>query len=615
MCGIAGIVSPKLSLDNKEVINKMTDSMAHRGPDGSDYYYSRECMMGHRRLSIIDIEAGKQPMANEDESVLIVYNGEIYNFKEIKGSLEKKHIFKTRCDTEVLVHAYEEYGPELLSILNGMFSFAVWDKNKKLLFIARDRLGIKPLYYTVQNDLLIFGSEIKAILNYPGIKRIPNFEAISSYMTFRTVLGEETFFKGIYSLPPGFYLIYKDGKLTKNQYWKLKFNNTNKDLGENYYLENVEALLKKAVKRRMMSDVPLGAYLSGGLDSSLLVGIMSELNNSPVKTFSVGFEEDGYSELEYAEIVSKRFNTDHKNITFKVEDYFTSLENLIKHKDTPLSIPHEVALSALSFEMKKEITVVLSGEGADELFGGYGRVLRSPMDLKEINFCNRLPKIFQELYLKLHNQGNKLRNSLNVKSDLDYFLEVYNWIPLREKWGLFSDDINNSIEFDKNLLSNFKEIFRETNHLDSYGRFLYFFEKKHLLNLLERLDMMSMIAGIEARVPFVDHELVEFAINIPFKYKMKWKSIFHKIRAGFYLSEKASEWLDINKYLLRRLGKKSLPEGIAGRKKLGFPVPLDIWMKGRMKDIAKEILLDHKTLNRKKLNSEANRIKDITNLI
>lgn len=600
MCGITGIVSKdRISVD-KGVIHEMTDSLIHRGPDDCGYYFSEECMMGHRRLSIIDLKFGHQPMTNEDKSVWIVFNGEIYNFQEIRPILESKnHTFKTNCDTEVLIHAYEEYGTELFRFLNGMFSFAVWDSNKKILLIARDRLGIKPLFYTLFDNSLIFASEVKAILNYPGIERIPNYEALSSYLTFRTVIDEECFFKNIFQLSPGSFLTYNNGHIRKDQYWKLPFNNNDQDLGENYYLENVEELLKRAIKRRMISDVPLGAYLSGGLDSSLLVAMMSEMSSSPVKTFSIGFQEEDYNEFKYAQIVSQKFNTEHQQIVYKIDDYFAFLQKLVAHRGSPLSIPHEVALATLSMEMKKDITVVLSGEGADELFGGYGRVLRSPMDLKEIDFCNRLSRPLQELYIKIHRQGDKLRKNLNIKSEMDYFFEVYNWMSFNEKKDLFTNEINREIKWDQNLISHFKELFDETKHIDNYNKFLYIFEKKHLVALLERLDMMSMVASIEARVPFVDHELVEFVTQIPVKYKMKWKSGFHKLVGGFYFSEKASEWLDVNKYLLRKLGEKKLPNEIAYRKKLGFPVPLDSWMNGKMKNFARDILLDKKTLDRK----------------
>ena len=388
MCGIAGIVSSKKNNIDKKLVYRMTNSISHRGPDGHGYHFENKIGFGHRRLSIIDIEGGFQPMSDNDKNIWITYNGEIYNYKILRKKLiSLGHSFQTSCDTEVLIYAYKQWGENALSYLDGMFAFALWDNRKNKLLLARDRRGVKPLYWTMQNDEILFASEIKAILKLPTFQKKVNFNAISSYLTFRQAIYDLTFFKGIEKLLPGNYLIFQSGKIKISKYYNLPINDYYEDLGEEYYLSNIEEMLENSVKNRMISDVPLGAYLSGGLDSSLLTAIMAKNSKSRVKTFSIGYDDDNYNEGKYAEIVSKYCNTDHNQIKISQTDYLDNWIKLINQKDAPLSIPHEIPLFKMSMELKKYITVVLSGEGADELFGGYGRVQRSPMDWKKIKFA------------------------------------------------------------------------------------------------------------------------------------------------------------------------------------------------------------------------------------
>ena len=599
MCGIAGIASHNNKIINKELLYKMTDLIQHRGPDGHGYFIESGVGFGHRRLSIIDIKLGHQPMSDKDKTIWVTYNGEIYNFQNLKKILIKKgHNFETSCDTEVIIHAYKQWGEKSFSYFNGMFAFALWDQNKSKLLLVRDRRGVKPLYWAKIGNDILFGSEVKSILASPKFKRDANIDALSSYLTFRQSIDYLTFFKGVEKLAPGHYLVYQNDEIKIKKYYELPIKSLTEDLGESYYIDEVERRLEHSVNKRMMSDVPIGAYLSGGLDSSILVAMMAK-NTDNVKTFSIGYDSEEYNEEKFAKIVSAHCGTEHRQIKIGKEDYIENWIKLIKHKSAPLSIPHEVPLYKMSVELKKHITVVLSGEGADELFGGYGRVQKSPMDWKKIKFIKNILGSNLTSFLVNNSRSGSVVKNLKYNSHLEHFLSVYNWMPVEQKLDLFSDDVNDQIMNDEKTLSIISDIFTLTKNISSYDRVLHFFEKIHLDCLLERLDMMSMAASVEARVPFVDdHELVEFVTQIPFKYKMLWKSKLHKLKAIYNSSSNASEVLDINKYILRKVGSKMLPNSIAYRKKLGFPTPLDDWFKTGLIDYAREILLDQVAINR-----------------
>lgn len=601
MCGIAGIVSANINENiNLELIEKMTNSLVHRGPDGYGIFHDRGVSFGHRRLSIIDIDGGHQPMSSEDQNVTVTYNGEIYNFQKIRKELQGLGCqFKTRSDTEVILHCYQKWGIESVKRFNGMFAFALWDSYKRRLYLVRDRMGVKPLYWTKINNKLVFASELKAILLNPEFNREVNLNALSSYLTFRQAVGEMTFFNGVKKLMPGHYMIYENGNISIKKYYELPIRENNEDLGEDYYMEGVEDLLNNSIKNRMISDVPLGAFLSGGLDSSILVALMSQMSKHKIKTFSIGYQDNDYNEAEFAHLVSKYCNTNHTEILITHNDYLDQWQELIEHRDTPLSIPHEVPLYQMSKILKKDITVVLSGEGADELFGGYGRVQRSPMDWKKIAFFRKLLSPLISDKISKYSQNNSLASLLSIDSHIKHFFHIYNWVPFHEKLDLFTKEVNHILLEDKITIDTFSKTFKKTEHIDPYDQILHVFQKIHLSCLLERLDMMTMATSVEARVPFVDdHELLEFVIHMPFHYKIKWNSKLSKIRALFYSSFKVSEWLDTNKYLLRMLGAKVLPSKIAFRKKLGFPTPLDNWFETGMINLAKDILLDNMTQRR-----------------
>jgi asparagine synthase (glutamine-hydrolysing) len=609
MCGIVGIVSKKPLTEDPRVFRRMLGKLAHRGPDDEGSYWSDNAWLGLRRLSIIDLAGGHQPMHDPSGKVWIAYNGEVYNFKELRAKLESRgHQFRTHSDTEVVLAMYCEYGVSCLEHFVGMFAFAIWDSRVRHLFLARDRLGVKPLYYTLLQEKLLFASEIKSILSHPQFDRRPNFKALSSYLTFRTVVGEQTVFENLLPLMPGHYALFQDGELKIFQYWDVPVFEEKEDKGETFYLERVTDLFTNAVRRRLISDVPLGAYLSGGLDSSLMVAVMSKLTTDPVRTFSVGFREEGYNEFTHARLVSQQLGTHHLEIEVPMEDYFDLLPKMIQHRSTPLSIPHEIALYLLSKELKEHVTVALSGEGADELFGGYGRVMRSPLDYQKVRVSRKLPRPLQPLF-GLSFEATDYSNRLRCRDEVDHFFHVYNWVPFEDKWAIFTDDVNEAIERDEKLIECLRSYFARAGRANLYDKLFYIFEKIHLVNLLDRLDMMSMAASVEARVPFVDHQLVEFVSSIPVQYKLRWKSPFHQIAGFFVAAERASEWLDVSKYLLRRLAQPYLPKVITERKKLGFPVPLDAWFRRKMGSYAREILLDERTRARGVF--RANRIEQL----
>ena len=398
---------------------------------------------------------------------------------------------------------------------------------------------------------------------------------------------------------PGHTMAFDSYGVSISKYWEIPFFDKKEDLGEQYYLDKTEELLEKAVERRLVSDVPLGALLSGGLDSSLIVAYMTKYSPDRIKTYSIGFDEEGYDESNYAKIVAEHCGVEHLSIKLKQSDYIDQLTKTIRHKDAPLSIPHEVALLNVCKELKKHTTVVISGEGADELFGGYGRVQRSPMDFKKITFVkNNFPISLHKPLLKIMGAGGNIDSWLSVNNHMEHFFSVYNWIPFQEKWNIFSDTTMDIINNDKSSLEFWEHDFEKVSGGNEYDKILYMFEKNHLNCLLDRLDSMSMAASVEARVPFVDHELVEFASTIPIKYKLKWKSPIHQVKSIFTNSFDASENLDHSKYILRKLGSKTLPKVIVSRRKKGFPVPLDSWIKNGMITHAKEILLDDRTKNR-----------------
>ncbi len=563
MCGICGIAGAH----EPELLSDMCQVMAHRGPDDAGFYQGQGIGLGHRRLSIIDLATGHQPIHNEDKSIWVILNGEIYNYQQLYQQLQAKgHRFYTKSDTEAIVHLYEEYGRECVSRLRGMFAFAIWNENEKTLFLARDRLGIKPLYYIHSHGKLLFASEIKSLLKWPGVTLKENAQALDLYLSFRFTPGPDTMFYGIKKLSPGHVLSYKSDDLRIEKYWDISFIPAKDNLAS--LTESFTEKLKESINLRLISEVPLGAYLSGGLDSSFIVGLMSQLSNKPVETFSVGFSEEAYNELGYAKIVAEYFKTSHHTL-YAQSDSSGLLDKITWHLDEPLADAAVIPTYMMAQLTKQHVTVVLSGEGADELLAGYAKYKALKL-IYGINFF--LPAMgLGGLAGCFSNKIELYRLFSSLGSGKDRAKTYMNLV------SVFSDS-----EKDKLYTDKFKKIIRQYDppekliqpYFESGGDTLsqlLLLDIKTWLpdDLLLKNDKMTMAHAVEARVPFLDHELVEFMAAIPSKYKLR---------------------LFQNKYILRKAMSGLVPDAICRRKKTGFSVPLGDWCKGELKDKVAEVL-------------------------
>ena len=534
----------------------MNTSINHRGPNAAGFYRNNNLVLGHVRLSIIDVrDLANQPMSSNSKNWNIVFNGEIYNFQEIKEEL--KYDFSSNSDTEVIIAAVEEKGIDwFLSKANGMFAIALFNIEEQKLYLIRDRMGIKPLYFYNDGKNLIFSSEIKAILSSGLVDAQFNEEAVDEYLANRYVRAPYTFFKNIFQLIPGSYLSIDKGlSIVENKYWDLPEEfNMSTEYNEEEILNELDLELNKAIKYRLIADVPLGTYLSGGVDSSLITAITALNKNKKINTYTIGFKE--VNEFEYSKIIAERYKTDHHEILMHKEDYMSNWERLINFKDAPLGVPNEIPLAVMSSKLKEKITVVLSGEGADELMGGYGRIFRAPFDYE---------------------------NEDTNKSFYDYFISKYDYVPREMRDQLINTPKNYRDEFDAEI----KASFNKNSNEESVFKF---FHKYHVKGLLQRVDMTTMQTSVEARVPFLDHNLIEFSYrNIPYDLKLRWIHDKAKSQAKLISSNQYSENLDTPKYLLRKLSYKYLPKEIVERKKIGFPVPLTEWF-DNLESLAKELL-------------------------
>jgi len=556
MCGIVGLMyHDAQKACEKNAIVKMRDVMTYRGPDDAGLYLDGNLGLGHRRLSIIGLTTGHQPLSNEDDTLWIVFNGEIYNYRELKeGLIKKGHVFRTESDTEVILHLYEEEKEKCVNSLNGMFAFAIWNTRNRSLFIARDRMGIKPLYYANNKDVFAFSSEIKSLLECDQIPKSCNDESVLEYFLFKNVAGENTLYKGVNALLPGHTMtIDADGKLSINQYWEPYQQEVLQNIGYDEAMEEMERLLVDSVRIRMISEVPLGTFCSGGVDSSLVTAIAAQQVDHPVNTFSVGFYESGYDETHFARIVSDKYHTHHHEVKLSEKEYMDLLPKMIWHNDEPLNFSNSVHIYAISKLAKQHVTVVLTGEGADELFMGYPRY-QIPKLLSHIrrygaigrfliNLATGITKDhrFQKLekFAKSNHYDTLIFNSTGA--DPDEFEKMY--LGSNKGYGTYRMDRLKQAEYTKNLLDNVSLLDQHT----------------YLVSILYRQDKMSMAASVEARVPFLDYRLVEFANKLPEKYKLRGLS---------------------TKKMVKDLSKKYLPHSIINRKKSGFGVPVVEWMRG-----------------------------------
>lgn len=563
MCGICGVYSFESEPIDKMLVKAMCDVIFYRGPDDEGYFIEKNLGLGMRRLSIIDLNTGKQPIHNEDESVWIVFNGEIYNFPGLKEELEKKgHRFYTNSDTEVIVHAYEEYGMECLNKLNGMFVFALWDSNFKRLFIARDRFGVKPLHYYIDKSKFIFGSEIKSILMDISIKREVNSEALQQYLALEYVPAPSTMFKGINKLPPGHYLILENGQIKIEKYWDLNFHP--KKNTEQFYSAEIRQLLKDSVKKRLISDVPFGAFLSGGIDSSAIVCFMSEIMKQPVKTFSIGFDEDSYNETKYAKIVSNKFNTEHHEQIVDSEAIRPLFNEMIPLLDEPLGDPSIFPTYLVSKFARKHVTMVLSGDGSDELLAGYDWYAANKLSKYYTLFPgnkNLIPSVLKKI--------NPTKHSKGIINKAKKFVDGFS-LPKEIGHARWMTAYNSKLLVE-NTIDPFQIIKSYSNSkLDKLSRAQYIDIKTYLTDdILTKVDKATMYNSLEARNPFLDYRFAELAATIPSELRLKGMQ---------------------TKYILKKALKNKLPDNILYKRKQGFTMPLKHWSRKELKDIFVEKL-------------------------
>lgn len=574
MCGICGIFGE----ENRSKIRAMCKSISHRGPDDSGTYLDRRISLGHQRLSIIDLSRkGRQPMTNEDGDIIIVYNGEIYNYKELRQELiNKGHRFFSETDTEVVIHAYEEYGCNCLDMFNGFFAFAIYDCKKKNLFLARDRLGIKPLYYTFKDGKLYFASEIKSLLVCPEIKRVLNPEAFNSYFTFRANTGEETFFRSIYKLLPGHFMVYDGKSVIRRRYWGLRICVQKKSIS--FHAKKIRKELSASVERRLMGDVPLGVYLSGGIDSSSIVALMKP-HVDKIRTFSVQFDfPELNQDIKSAEYIASHFETEHKTLTVK-SDIVKLLPEIVSQQDEPSADSTTIPIYVLSqFAKKQGVSIALLGEGSDEIFCGYeqfkllrlyNRIRVVPRTFKSVlaPLASATPDFILNRFFKYAGSLGKLgisrfRNYLLAKRRIDAYLEVISVFNEKEKRKVlnyrFKTDLAGKLHDDH---------FRHHSSMNAAMEL----ELKNTLvdDYLMKIDKNTMSHAVEARVPFLDHKLVEAAFRIPVSYKLN----------GFN-----------EKVILRKAMHNDLPKKILTKKKDRFFVPINHWFDHELKDFAKQIL-------------------------
>ncbi len=597
MCGIAGIIRGDGAPVEPGILRRMADILQHRGPDDAGIFLNRGAGLAHRRLSIIDLVTGKQPLSNEDETLWITFNGEIYNHLELRADLIRQgHRYRTQSDTETIVHAYEEHGANCLSLFRGMFAFALWDTRSATLFLARDRFGIKPLYYTIVGSQFLFASEIKALLAVPGVPKKLNERRIPEFLAQKFIASDETLFAGIHKLMPGHYLklsaqnVYRgaeelEGAVQIRRYWDLRQESRNDWIPAQDPEEELRSQLQTAVRYRLVSDVPVGLFLSGGIDSTILLSVMSGLMKEPVRTFAVGFEEAESSELPYARIAARAFRSVHSERVVTAQDFFRALPRLLWHEDEPIAYPSSVPLYFVSQLAQRSVKVVLGGEGCDELFAGYNRY--------RVTLWNRrLGSVYNAILPKIATSFIRERMAHRTTGPGRFLSRTFLARDLHLDSLYFDNFATFSRAEQKRLLSP-----RGRELLDSYppyrddwqflrdcgehesllNQLLYLDLKTYLVELLMKQDQMSMAASVESRVPFLDHVLADFVWRLPARMKLRGTT---------------------TKYLLRSAFQSTIPPQIRKRSKRGFPVPLGNWLRRQMYEPLEHLLLRDTFLSR-----------------
>jgi asparagine synthase (glutamine-hydrolysing) len=582
MCGICGIFfSDREGRADRGLLATMNARIVHRGPDDEGLFVEENVGLAMRRLSIIDVKSGHQPLANENQDIWIVYNGEIYNHAELRPQLEARgHRYRTRSDTETIVHLYEEYGRDCVKHLRGMFAFVIWDRRKRLLFAARDRLGIKPFYYRWDGKTFLFGSEMKAILAYPGVQPEFNRGTLAEYLAFGYITGPETMYAGIRKLMPGHTLeLSGSGDPQIQRYWDLTTEGDGDRHPHEYYVRTYREMLEAAVGSHLMSDVPLGVFLSGGLDSSAVAALTAKIRGDQIQTFAVGYGEEKFSELRYARQVAEHIGSDHHEVRLSREEFFTSLPQLIWHEDEPIVWPSSVSLYYVARLARERVTVVLTGEGSDETLAGYTRypwtLVNARMDK---TYRALLPSMLRQwlrgalaaapLSASIH---RKLEHTFLMRNGEDwpsfYFDNFYSAFSAGELPGLLTAEALASAG--QSYDGSMQAWGRSSG--DLLQRLLYTDINSYLIELLMKQDQMSMAASIESRVPFLDHPLVEFAAGIPASEEIKGLA---------------------GKFILKEAVADLLPREIVYRKKMGFPTPWEYWLAGPQLEEIERLLLE-----------------------
>lgn len=576
MCGIAGLVNRKSTGVDRSLLERMTRRLQHRGPDGEGYYVSGNVGFGHRRLSIIDVSAGHQPMSNEDGSVWVTFNGEIYNFQELRTELKSAgHIFRSHSDTEVIVHGYEQWGEGVVARLRGMFAFGVLDQNRGKLLLARDRFGIKPLVYYDDPERFVFASEIKALHADPAVPRMLDHEALAEYFELGYVPAPKTIFRGISKLKPG-HLITLDlrqpGPITQRSYWSLSFEE-GEAMSEAQAAEALEALLLESVRIELVSDVPLGAMLSGGVDSSAVVSLMAQASPGRVKTFSIGFEEKQFSEVHYARMVAQANNTEHFEHIVKA-DIQDLLPRLVYHFDEPFADASAVPTYYLCRMARQNVTVCLSGDGGDEVFAGYERY-RHCLGLGKLDFLPLWMRqaLFGPLAAMYPSaaMGSTFVQGIARTPDERFVNYMGSQYGSLSKQDLFTRNVSQAGQQGRRDFQNLWSAFDPGIH-DALHRYLDVDIKTYLPNdILAKVDITSMMNSLEVRVPLLDHKLVEFVARLPSRFKLKGRE---------------------GKHIFKRAMQARLPNEVLYRNKMGFGVPMRQWVVGELRDITHDYLLN-----------------------
>ncbi len=579
MCGIAGMVQTRPDGEvDRAAIHRMCEAIVHRGPDDEGIFVKAGVGLGMRRLSIIDLAGGHQPVFNEDKTIWIVFNGEIYNFPELRSQLHARgHRFSTHTDTEVIVHLYEDYGAECVHKLRGMFAFALYDERAGRLLLARDRLGKKPLHYALHNGTLLFASEMKAILAVkPELAKV-NHPALLQYMYFGYIPDPATAFEPIQKLPPGHLLEFEKGEVRIRQYWDFPQYGTYEPASEEELLEELEFRMAEAVRIRLIADVPLGAMLSGGTDSSIVVALMARASSQPVKTFTVGFRQADFNEAPYARMVAQKFGTDHHELMLE-PDLLETVEMLTRHLEEPFGDSSMLPTYFISCLARKHVKVALSGDGGDEAFAGYDRyrIHLEDRSYKWIpGWAGVLYRDHVHPLVPYRMPGRNLAYSISLPWN-ERYTEGVSMQPFQREMGVLADDF---VALDRDPLKSFREYLDEAPAHDPLSRVLYLDSKTYLPgDILTKVDRMSMATSLEARVPMLDHVLLEWVAALGPRWKM---------RDGE------------QKFILKKLAKRvGIPSEVLNRPKQGFSLPLGQWMRNELKDLVLATLLDTQTLQR-----------------